>query len=87
MASETQSITYQISEKLFTKMKFKGERILTDKRPEEAIMRMPRPEDELPEQPKPEESKVIEIESLPTTEIEAEVKVLEERKKKREDSK
>ena len=31
------------------------------------------------------ESKVIEIESLPTTEIEAEVKVLEEKKKKEAD--
>ena len=76
MASETQSITYQISEKFFPKMEFKGERILTDKRPE----------DGLPEQPKPEESKVIEIESLPTTEIETEVKVLEEKKKEKNGS-
>lgn len=53
-ASETQSITYQISEKFLPKMEFKGERIITDKRPEEAIMRMPRQEDELLEQPKPE---------------------------------
>ena len=84
-ASETQNLTYQLSEKFLPKMEFKIERIITDKRPEEAIMRMPRPEDELPEQPKPEESKVIEIESLPTTEIEAEVKVLEEKKKKEAD--
>jgi len=75
-ASETQNLTYQLSEKFLPKMEFKIERIITDKRPE----------DELPEQPKPEESKVIEIESLPTTEIEAEVKVLEEKRKEQKDS-
>ena len=48
-ASETQSITYQLSEKFLPKMEFKIERIITDKRPEEALMRMPRPKDELPE--------------------------------------
>ena len=49
-ASETQSLTYQLSEKFLPKMELKIERIITDKRPEEAIMRMPKSEDELPEQ-------------------------------------
>ena len=76
-ASETQSLTYQVSEKFMPKVELKIERIITDKRPEDGAIA----ERLRSEEPKPEESKVIDIKSLPTSEIETKVKTLEVRKK------
>ena len=81
-ASEIKSLTYELSEKFIPKLEMNITRIITDKRPEEGtIVDMPGPEE-----PKLEENKVIDIEALPTTELEAEVKALEGRKKELRES-
>lgn len=84
MASETRSLTYELSEKFRPKLKIEVVHTRADENPERPIMKIPRPEDRQPEQPKLEENKVIDIETLSHKELEARVKTLESKKKELE---
>lgn len=82
-AIEKDSLTYELSDKFMPRLKI--ERIVTNKLPEEIIMRLPRPGDGQPES-KSKEGRIIDIEALSSEEIEAEIKLLEGRKKEIEAS-